>query len=72
MNPIKMETFTQFQFVSNPSFAPNGKSIAFVVQQGDLKDNDYKGDLYLYDCETDRVIRLTTAGDAKSYVWTEK
>lgn len=72
MNPIKIETFTQFQFVSNPGFSPDGESIAFVVQHADLKDNDYKGDLYLYDCKDGQVRRLTTAGDAKSYVWTAK
>ncbi|MCI8516918.1 MAG: S9 family peptidase [Hungatella sp.] len=72
MNAIKIETFTRFQFVSNPSFAPDGQSLAFVVQRGDLEDNDYKGDLYLYRCDDGRVRRLTTAGDAKSYVWTHR
>ena len=46
MNPIKIETFTEFKFVSNPGFAPDGRYIAFVVQHADLKDNDYKGDLH--------------------------
>ena len=72
MNPIKIETFTRFQFVSNPTFSPDGRLIAFVVQHADLKDNDYKGDLYLYHCDDGRVTRLTGAGDAKSYVWTAK
>ncbi|MCI8662721.1 MAG: S9 family peptidase [Hungatella sp.] len=72
MNPIKIETFTEFKFVSNPGFAPDGRYIAFVVQHADLKDNDYKGDLYLYDCDTKHVKQLTTAGDAKSYTWTAK
>lgn len=72
MNPITIETFTQFQFVSNPTFAPDGSSIAFVVQYADLKDNDYKGDLYLYTCNDGNVVRLTTSGDAKSYVWTDR
>ena len=72
MNPIKIETFTRFQFVSNPTFAPDGKSVAFVVQHADLKDNDYKGDLYLYDKVKDKVTRLTAGGDGKSYVWTAK
>lgn len=72
MNPITIETFTQFQFVSNPSFSPDGSSIAFVVKHADLKDNDYKSDLYLYSCKDSKVTRLTTSGDAKNYVWTEK
>lgn len=70
MNPIKIETLTEFQFVSNPTFAPDGRRIAFVVQHADLKDNDYKGDLYLYDRGSGEVIRLTTSGDVKDYTWT--
>ena len=65
MNPITIETFTQFQFVSNPSFSPDGSNIAFVVKHADLKDNDYKSDLYLYSCKDSKVTRLTTSGDVK-------
>ena len=72
MHPIKIETLTQFQFVSNPSFAPDGSGIAFVVQHADLKDNDYKGDLYFYRLGGGQVTRLTTAGDGKSYTWTAR
>lgn len=72
MNPITIETFTEFQFVSNVTFSPDGKAIAFVVQQADLKENNYKGDLYLYGCEDGSIKRLTSSEDVKSYVWTEQ
>ena len=71
MNPITIETFTEFRFVSNPSFSPDGKQIAFVVQQADLKDNAYHGDLYLYDVQEKTVRQATSSGDVKSYTWTK-
>lgn len=72
MGTMKAESFCEFRFVSNPGFSPDGKYIAFVVQQADIGENGYKGDLHLYECESGKVRRLTAAGDAKSYVWTDQ
>lgn len=71
MDRIQIETFTRLQFVSNPSFSPDGKNFAFVVKWADLKDNGYKGDLYVYDCEKKQTKRLTCRGDVKHYTWTK-
>ncbi len=71
MEPIKMESLCEFRFVSNPGFSPDGKNIAFVVQQAELAGNGYKGDLYVFDRAAKSVRQMTAAGDAKSYVWTE-
>lgn len=71
MDRIQIETFTRLQFVSNPSFSPDGRTIAFVVKWADLKDNGYKGDLYVYDCEKKQTKRLTCRGDVKHYTWTK-
>lgn len=70
MKKIICKSFLDFRFISNPTFSPDGSHIAFVVTQADLKENGYKGDLYLYDLAAKKTIRLTTAGDAKSYAWT--
>ena len=68
MKQITPETLYDFQFVSNPRFSPDGKHLAFVVQQADKENNTYKGDLYLL---TDAgPMRLTAMGDAKSLTWT--
>lgn len=72
MDNIRVETFAEYQFVSNPSFAPDGSAVAFIVQYADLKSNRYKGDLYLYLTDSRKVMRLTASGDVKSYVWTRQ
>ncbi len=70
MKPIAIETFLEFQFVSDPTFSPDGRWIAFVVSATRRAENDYAGDLYLYDLTQRQVRRLTAGGDAKSYAWT--
>ena len=72
MKKIEISTFLDFQYVSNPSFSPNGKYIAFVVSTADKADNAYKGNLYVYDMEAKKVVKLTNGGDAKTYAWTKE
>ncbi len=70
MKKIEINTFLDFQFVSNPTFSPNGKFIAFVVSNADLADNNYKANLYVYNMDAKKVLKLTNGGDARSYAWT--
>lgn len=72
MNQITIEALTEFRFISDPRFSPDGDSIAFIAQQGDLEDNDYKGDLWLYSRRDEKTRRLTASGDVKSYTWTSE
>ena len=72
MQQIQVDSFLDFQYVSAPEFSPCGKYAAFIVQKAALADNKYNGDIYILDTETKKSRRLTAAGDAKSYVWTQK
>ena len=67
---IKADTFLQFQYVSNPTFSPDGSKICFVVQKADLENNGYQGNLWILDRETRRVCQLTSGGDGSDYVFT--
>lgn len=71
MKRIEIDSFLDFHFVSDPGFSPDGRLAAFVVQQANIEDNGYRGDLYILDVETKQTRRLTAAGDAKSYIWTK-
>ena len=64
MKKIEINGFLDFKFVSNPTFCPCGKKAAFIVQYACLEDNNYKGDIYLFDVETKTSRRLTSAGAA--------
>ena len=35
MNRLTVQDFTQYRFLSQPAFSPNGKSVAFVAQQAE-------------------------------------
>ena len=67
---IKADTFLHFQYVSNPTFSPDGSKICFVVQKADLENNGYQGNLWILDRETRRVCQLTSGGDGSDYVFT--
>ena len=71
MKKIEINSFLDFKFVSNPGFCPCGKYAAFIVQTADVDDNNYKGDIWLFDVEAKTSRRLTASGDGKSYVWTK-
>ena len=47
MKKIEIDTFLQFQFVSNPLFSPDGANAAFLVTVPDREQNTYHGDLYV-------------------------
>ena len=70
MKKIEIDTFLTFQFVSRPTFSPDGAFVAFVVSNACRTENSYKADLHVYDLVKKQVLRLTTRGDAKTYAWT--
>lgn len=70
MKPILIDTFLEFRFVSNPTFSPDGRSIAFIVKHADRENNCYRADLYCCDVKSKQVKRLTTSQDVEQYMWT--
>lgn len=69
---IAADSFLGFQYVSDPTFSPNGTKACFVVQKASLEDNRYRGNLYLLDVESKAVRQLTQGDDAFSYTWTKE
>ena len=58
MKKIEVDTFLSFQFVSNPTFSPDGAYIAFVVSTADKVENAYKANLYIYDLNAKKIMRF--------------
>ena len=67
MKKIVPETLYDFRFVSAPVFSPDGRRAAFLVKAADERKNGYRGDVWLW--EDGKCRRLTSGGDAMSYVW---
>ena len=71
MKKIEIKHLLDFKFPSAPAFSPDGKTVAFVVQQASLEENNYPGDIWLLDVETKQLRQLTNGGEAKSFFWTK-
>jgi len=72
MKNIEIKSFLDFQFPSAPEFSPDGKTVAFVLQQPSLEENKYNGNIWLLDVETRKYRQLTNGGDGKSFLWTKQ
>lgn len=49
---MDISSLTRLRFVGNPSFSPDGRSVAFAVQRADAQENRYKGGVYVYERAT--------------------
>ena len=70
MKKVEIDAFLKFQFVSSPTFSPDGAWVAFLVTTADRGKNMYHKNLYAYHPETGKLLRLTSRGDCKTYTWT--
>ena len=64
MRRITADDLYHFKLVSEPQFAPDGRTIAFVVTTIEREANDYRSSLYLAAADGSGTRRLTHA-DAK-------
>ena len=67
MNPVLLEDFCNFKYLSNIAFSPEGKSACFVITESDLEKNDYKSNIYLR--EDGSVKKLTSGNKEGSFFY---
>jgi len=70
MKKIEINDFLHFRFPSAPSFSPDGKLAAFVVQKASVEENRYVGDIYLLDVATGESRLLIP--NKKTYLWSKR
>ena len=43
--PVQIDTFRKYRFLSAPAFSPDGQRVALIVKQ--VRGNGYSSDVYL-------------------------
>ncbi len=66
---IDFDSFYGIHYLSNPSFSPDGKTIAFIVKKATDSDG-YDSDVYLY--RNDRTEKLPVMGNVRNYCWAQE
>ncbi len=69
MNSLKLTDFLDYQYLSALELSPNGKQAVFAVSKADLEENNYRNNLWLYNCESGKISRLTAMDNEKAPVW---
>ncbi len=70
MKKIGIETFLDYNFLSEVCISPDGKYTAFIKSVANVEDNNYIGNIYLLCNETKEVKQLTTIGSVRAFTWT--
>ena len=67
MQPIQLDEFKNYTFLSAIEYAPGGKTAAFVAAKADMAENSYDRYIYLY--EDGIIRRLTGLGKESAFTW---
>lgn len=67
----KIDDIARYKFLSGIQHAPNGEHACFVVHRGNLEENEYQSNVWLYKIKKDQYIRLTGLDKETSYIWLE-
>lgn len=64
---LELDSFLNYRFLSELSFAPDGKQAALVVSNCDEKNNCYHSDIWLY--REKQWLQLTSDGKVSNFEW---
>lgn len=69
MERLKLEDFVKYKYLSGVKHSPDGKKLAFVVQEANEEDNKYLSNIWLMDVETEEYFQLTSFNSERSFLW---
>lgn len=69
MNPIQLEDFSNFQFLSGVQLSEDKRTAAFVVKKADLENNSYCSNIWLCDVSSGTVRQLTAMKNESRFLW---
>ncbi|HCL79711.1 MAG TPA: S9 family peptidase, partial [Synergistaceae bacterium] len=65
--PVALDDLMKYRYLSAPAFSPDGRSIAFLVHQGNLEENAYRTDIWLAAQDGGSLRQLTASGKEKAF-----
>lgn len=71
MQKTKIDDIARYRFLSGLFHSPKGDHACFVVHQGNLEENQYESNIWLYKTREDRSIQLTAFDKETNYLWLE-
>lgn len=69
MERIGINDFRLYKGLSELSFSPDGKKLAFVARQSKENGKGYDANIYVHDLALKETKQLTSLGDSFSYIW---
>ncbi len=69
MEQLQLKDFLNYTYLSQPNFAPGGKSAAFIATKANEEENNYESRLWLYDGQ---LRQLTDLGKEGRYQWEDE
>ncbi|MFW6144386.1 MAG: hypothetical protein ACOC55_02275, partial [Candidatus Natronoplasma sp.] len=69
MTGLDIEDLEDFDFLSNVRFSPDKCHIAFNKHTMDMKENEYKSNIWIFEEEEKELWQLTNSGKDKDFVW---
>lgn len=67
MKKISAETLLEYKFVSNLRYCKEKEVLAFVKSKGNLDENKYDRNIYIYDLKTDELKEMTYSDEEGSF-----
>ena len=67
MKKVEIDDFAKIRKLSDPVVSPSGRKLAVTVTEGDVENNTYKTDIWVYDEEhSPKFFRLTAMENGKA------
>lgn len=71
MEPIRLNEFLNYHFISALALAPDGAHAAFALSQSN-DQNGYDSNLWLLSLKEERAFQFTASGKEKSFIWEDR
>ena len=72
MEKLKLDDFTKYKFISNLTYSPTGKIIAFLLHEMEVEENKYLSNIYIYNLENGGLTQLTSSNTVKSFIFKDE